>query len=80
MLSGGRGREVPFDVRCSGYERNIVQVDDLPGGCQWHCGIYERKRAWTTFSCKSNFGYKNISRLSSMSAMTDRPFDSSVLW
>lgn len=23
---------MPFDVRCSGYERNIVQVDDLPLG------------------------------------------------
>lgn len=29
MFSGGRGREVPFDVGCSGYERDIVQVDDL---------------------------------------------------
>lgn len=23
---------MPFDVRCSGYERDIVQVDDLPLG------------------------------------------------
>lgn len=32
MFSGGRGREMPFDVGCSGYERDIVQVDDLPSG------------------------------------------------
>lgn len=32
VLSGGRGRQMPFDVRCSGYERDIVQVDDLPLG------------------------------------------------
>ena len=32
VLSGGRGRKMPFDVRCSGYERDIVQVDDLPLG------------------------------------------------
>ena len=30
MLSGARGRQMPFDVGCSGHERDIVQVDDLP--------------------------------------------------
>lgn len=32
VLSGCRGRQMPFDVRRPGYERDIVQVDDLPLG------------------------------------------------
>ena len=44
VLSGGRGRQMPFDVRCSGYERDIVQVDDLPLGSAALWNIRGKKR------------------------------------
>lgn len=41
---------MPFDVRCSGHERNIIQVNDLPLSSVRYCGVLKEGEAPSTAS------------------------------
>lgn len=78
MFSGGRGREVPFDVGCSGYERDIVQVDDLPSGSVGAMD-HESQESMNHFELQIELWLKDYQPISLIGCACDGPFGSLVL-